>query len=354
MSSIPLSVCILRLSALGDVTHVVPLVRRIQKHWPETIITWVIGKFEHRLVADLPGVEFITVDKNRGLKAWRDLRTALRGHHFDVLLQCQVSFRSNLLATAIPAGLRVGFDWRRSKEMHALLVNRKISASPRQHVLDAIYSFGDAIGLPPAAVTWNLPISAADYAFADKYLPGEQSTLIISPCSSHPLRNWHIAGYAAVAEHAYLRHHMRVVLCGGPSVLERETGTAILRASNVPIIDLIGKDTLKQFLALLTRATVLLSPDSGPMHMANAVGTPVIGLHAATDMHRSGPYSDRRWSINQYHAAARKFMGKDSSTLRWGKKIERPGVMDLIEIQAVTERLDTFLSTVIQAEEDLD
>lgn len=343
-SAVPESVCIFRLSALGDVTHVVPLVRRMQLHWPSTRITWIIGRFEHRLVGDIAGIEFVIVDKKRGAAAWRDLRTQLAGRRFDVLLQCQVSLRANVLGSALHANLRVGFDWARSKELHSLFINRRIDAQEGQHVLEALGSFGDAIGLPAAPPRWDIPIADADRAFAEQHLPGDQPTLLISPCSSHRLRNWHAAGYAAVADHAHRHCAMRVVLCGGPSAIEREMGDAIVAVAQTPITDLIGKDTLKQLLALLQRASAVLTPDAGPMHMANSVGTPVLGLHAATDANRSGPYSDLRWSVNHYAEAAERFLHRPLSKVRWGLRIEFPGVMDLIKPEEVIRRLDALMA----------
>ena len=113
---------------------------------------------------------------------------------------------------------------------------------------------------------------------------------MISACSSHRARNWLPERYAAVAEHAVRKHGMRVILCGGPAAIEREMAAAIAKHASVPLIDQVGKDTLPQLLALLARATVLLTPDSGPAHMATMVETPVIGLYAATNPARSGPY----------------------------------------------------------------
>jgi heptosyltransferase I len=107
-----------------------------------------------------------------------------------------------------------------------------------------------------------------------------------------------------------------------------------------PVIDLIGKDTLKQLLALLERATLVLSPDSGPVQMANAMGTKVLGLFACTDRERCGPYSDLSWSVNHYDEAARKFIGKPAAQLRWGKRVEFPGVMELIPLEEVIGRFD--------------
>ena len=102
-------------------------------------------------------------------------------------------------------------------------------------------------------------------------------------------------------------------------------GAAIERAVTVPVRNIIGTDTLPQLLALLARATVLLSPDSGPAHMATMVGTPVIGLMAGTRSARSGPYLSQRWCVDRYDAAARKYRGRPASELPWIETIESPG-----------------------------
>lgn len=344
-ASAPESLCLLRLSALGDVSHVLPLVRQLQCAWPHTRLTWIIGKFEHRLMQLIPDIEFIVFDKKQGWDAVRQLREQLTRRRFDALLHMQLALRANLLAAWVKADQRIGFDTERSKELHGLVINRRIAYQPRQHVLDALGSFGQPLGLSPVAPRWDFPILPEAQAFAESELPGNQATLIISPCSSHRLRNWHAEGYAAVARHAINERGWRVALCGGPSALEREVGDAILQQAGVPIIDLIGRDTLPRLLALLQRADALLTPDSGPMHLANAMGTRVIGLHAATASWRSGPYSDRQFCVDHYAEAAEQFLRKPADQLPWGKRIEFEGVMDLIRIPEVIdafERLDAM------------
>ena len=159
------------------------------------------------------------------------------------------------------------------------------------------------------------------------------------------MRNWRAARYAAVAAHAVSRHRMRVILAGGPSESELRMGAAIEQACPVPLINQIGKDTLPELLALLARATVLLTPDSGPAHMATMVGTPVVGLYAATNPARSGPYLSLHWCVDAYPQAARTFRGCEPGELPWTHKIEEPGVMDLIEVDQVTAKLDELLGS---------
>ena len=339
----PRSVCILRLSALGDACHVVPIVRTLQHAWPATTLTWIIGKAEARLMSLVDGVEFITVDKKAGLGARHALRDAMRGRHYDVLLHMQLSFRASLLARQVPAAVKLGFDRARARELQWLFTNARIAPRTREHVLDSFFGFLVALGIKDRLVEWNIPLPENARAYADQLIPDAQPTLVISPCSSHTLRNWRAERYAAVADYAARRHHMRVILCGGPSAPEVEMGAAIEKAASSKLINQIGRDTLPELLALLGRSTALLSPDSGPAHMATMVGTPVVGLYAATNPARSGPYLSRLWCVDAYAQAARRFRGRAPEKLPWTEKIEQRGVMDLISVDQVTAKLDELL-----------
>jgi heptosyltransferase I len=339
----PRSVCILRLSALGDTCHVVPIVRTLQRAWPGTELTWIIGKAEARLMSLVNGVEFITVDKRAGFGARHALREQLRGRHFDVLLHMQLALRASLVARNVSATVKLGFDRARARDLQWMFTNARIAPRTREHVLDSFFGFLAALGVKDRLVEWNIPLPEDARAYAEQLIPDARPTLVISPCSSHALRNWSPERYAAVADYAARKHHMRVILCGGPSALEVDTGAAIAKAVAIPVINQIGRDTLPQLLALLGRATALLTPDSGPAHMATMVGTPVVGLYAATNPARSGPYLSRLWCVDAYAQAARRFRGRSPESLPWTEKIEHRGVMDLIGIDQVTAKLDELL-----------
>lgn len=346
MPEAPESLCLLRTSALGDVTHVVPLVRTLQAAWPTTKLTWIIGKLEYKLVGDIDGVEFVLFDKAAGIAAYRAVRSALDGRRFDALLHMQVALRANLLSLAVQADRRIGYDRARAKDLHGLFVRERIPARTGEHVLDAMGSFVEPLGLKQVRVRWDIPIPEEAQAWAAAQWPDNgQPTLVVSAASSHALRNWRAERYAAVADHAAQALRMRVALSGGPSAAERALGDAILAQMKTRPLDLIGKDTLKRALALYRRAAIVLTPDSGPMHMANAVGARVLGLHAASNPARSGPYSDRRWCVDRYDAAARKFLHKPAAEIPWGAKIEHPGVMDLVTVDDVIARLEASVRT---------
>ncbi|WP_049456894.1 glycosyltransferase family 9 protein [Stenotrophomonas maltophilia] len=333
MASASSSLCLLRLSALGDVTHVVPLVRTLQAARPDTPIHWIIDKAGHKLLDGLPGVTLHAYDKKSGMAGVKELRRQLPPGRFEALLQMQVAFRANLLSAFIPAERRIGYDRSRSKDLHGLFINERIPDRPGIHVLDAIGSFCEPLGLRQTEVSWDLavPPSAFEWAAAQWQDDG-RPVLMISPCSSHVRRNWYADRYAAVANHATQRG-WQVVLCGGRSELERSMADAIQAQLHTPALDLVGKDTLKQLPALLARASLVMTPDSGPMHIANAMGAKVLGLHAASNPNRSGPYSDRRYCVDRYDDAARKYLAKQAADLKWGTKIEFDDVMELITVE---------------------
>jgi heptosyltransferase I len=340
----PARLCVLRLSAIGDVSHVVPVVCSLRAAWPTTEITWCIGRVEHRLLEGLPGVRFAVLDKSAGWRGYRALWRAAGREPFDVLLHAQVSLRANLASVGLRAPVRLGYDIDRAKDLHSLFVNEHIPAAHGQHVLDGFFSFAAALGVHQRRLEWPIPVSGEDEAYVAALVPDDGPVLVISPCGSHPLRNWLAERYAAVADLAIARHGMRVVLSGGPGETDLGMAAAIQAAMRHQALNLTGRTTLKQLLALLKRASLLLSPDSGPAHLGTAAGTPVIALHATSNPERTGPYLSRQWCVNRYDEAARRFLGRPAAELRWGERILKPGVMALIGVDEVVERLDAFMA----------
>ncbi|QNI01470.1 glycosyltransferase family 9 protein [Halomonas sp. SH5A2] len=346
------SICIMRLSALGDVTHVIPVVKSLQAQVPDIEITWVVGKLEARLIGDLPGVEFIVFDKKSGLEGYKALRRAMRGRHFDALLHMQVSFRANLAAALIPATIKIGYDKARSKDLHSLFINRRIAANAEQHVRDCLASFLEPLGLKSAPPDWHIPLKDADYSLAREYLAHDRINLVISPCASHVLRNWSSQRYAALADYAVAAHGANVILVGSPADFEKDVCRDIEESMKERVMNICGQDTLKQLAALLERADLLVSPDTGPAHIANAMGTDVLGLYAASNPDRSGPYSSLTWCVNRYPDALRTFTGKTVAQARWGAKAEFEGAMDMISVDDATDMLDRWVAQRINQQKN--
>lgn len=340
------NICILRLSAIGDVCHAVAAVQAIQATHPNSNITWIIGKIEHKLLEGLPGVEFIIFDKSKGKQAFKQLKEDLKGKEFDVLLQMQVALRANIASKAVSAPRKIGYDWHRAKEFHTLFTNERIKSQTQAHVLESFFAFAEKIGVPESAkhkLSWNIPVSEADQQFAENTISDAQSAFIIAPSASNAERNWTVEGYAALADYASSKG-FSVLLCGGPGEHEKTLGKNIQDNCSQPVIDMIGKTSLKQMLALLKRASIVLAPDTGPAHMAVTQGTPVIGLYAHSNPKRTGPFLYQDYVVEVYHKHLLKKFHKTDSQLPWGTRVKGKTLMQDISIEAVIEKFDKVCS----------
>ena len=343
----PETICIVRLSAIGDTCHALAVVRALQDSFPGTKLTWIIGKTEATLLGDIPGIEFIIFDKTKGLSAYGDVRRQLRGRQFDVCLCLHASMRANPIYALLKSPLKLGFDRKRARDLQWLFTNRRIAAQAHQHVLDGMMEFALALGASRGELRWDIPISDSDRRFANDMLEGDGPALLISPCSSQRLRNfrnWPVEHYVTVAQHAVSKYGARIIITGGPSALEKEYGEAIGKELAGSSIDLTGKTSLKELLALIDKANVVLCPDSGPAHMATAVGTPVIGLYATSNPARTGPYLSQELVVNAYAQAAMEFSGKTVDELAWGERIRHPEAMLLVRVKDVCAKIDRVFS----------
>ncbi len=332
----------LRLSAVGDVCHTLPVVQTLRQAWPQTHFSWIIGKLEAGLIGDIPGIEFIDFDKAAGFKAYRQLYRRLHGERFDLLLHMQMSLRASLAGRCLHAPIRLGFDRARAHDYQWLFTTHRIPYVPHEHVMDSFFGFARALGVTTPHLKWDIPIPEQAAARARKIIPDDSPALIISPCANARFRNWRnwpYARYAPVVEYAVRELGWQVIVTGGPSAAEAEAAATIENAGAVPVLNLQGKTTLKELLALIARARVLLSPDSGPIHLATAVGTPVIGLYATTNPDRAGPYRSQQWRINRYPQAVRRFLGKTVEEVPWGTRVRDPDAMTLISSEAVIAML---------------
>jgi len=343
----PAAVCVIRLSAIGDTCHAVPVVRALQAAWPRTAITWIIGKIEHSLLAGLEGVEFILLDKSKGIAGYRAVRRSLGGRRFPLLLHMHASLRANIVSTLVSAEIRLGFDRARARDYQWLFCNAALSPTPQQHVMDGLFEFATAVGVEHGPPRWDIPVSAEDRTFAAELIDAGKPALVISPCTGQRIRNyrnWTVERYAAVADYAAREYGAQILLTGGTTALEREYGDKISALTGTTVTDLIGRTSLKQLLALLARATVVVCPDSGPAHMATAVGTPVVGLYATSNRHRTGPYASQHLVVDKYPEAVRREFDKPLEALRWGERVRNRDAMDLIEVADVTAKLDLVLA----------
>ncbi|ASF16355.1 MULTISPECIES: glycosyltransferase family 9 protein [Shewanella] len=333
------SLCLLRLSAIGDVCHAVAMVQAIQRQYPQLKITWVIGKLEYQLLKHLPGIEFVIFDKSQGWRSYLNLHKALKGRRFDILLHMQVALRATLASLAISAKIRVGFDRARAKEGQWLVTNHRVEPLAEPHVLDGFMGFAKAIGVSDITPSWNIPVPHSDTEFAQRQIADGEKVLVICAAASKAERNWLPERYAAVAQHAVNKGY-RVILCGGPTALEKTLADDITNACSAKLDNLVGKTSLTQLLALLKRASLVLAPDTGPAHMAVTQGTPVIGLYAHSNPGRTGPYLSQQYVVSAYQEA---IASQQSGEVKWGTRAKGEHLMALISVEAVIEKFDQVI-----------
>ena len=330
---------IVRLSALGDVTLMLPAIETLKRALPRAHITWITGAAAYELLQGYPGVEFIVFDKRRGLRAYADLRRCLRGRTFDALLAMQASWRANFIYPLIDAPIKIGFDRTRARDGQWLFTNRRI-AFAREHLLDSFLAFVGALGVSERTIAWNLPLSENDRVWAVAQLSRARGpVLAVNPSASKAEREWPVTRWIEVIRAAQDRWGVQVVLTGGPGARERATGEKIMHAMSGGVTNLIGSSTPKQLAALLEKCAVLAAPDTGPVHLAVAVGTPVVGLYAVAPPQLSGPYLYPELVINRFPEAVRNILGRDPNTVPWTTRVHNGEPMQLIRVEEVLERL---------------
>ncbi|MBD1576845.1 glycosyltransferase family 9 protein [Vibrio sp. S11_S32] len=332
----PNSICILRLSAIGDVCNTIAAVQCIQRQWPTTKITWITGKLEAQLIHDLPKVDVVVFDKKEGIKGYFSLWKKLKDQKFDALLHMQYALRASVATLGIKAKYKLGFDAKRSQDFQTWFTNVKVPSPEAPHVLDGLLAFTSTLGITDITPTWSIPYSEDDNRWVLQHLSNQNNAsknLIIVPAASKAYKNWTVEGYVAVIQHAQ-KLGWHVFLAGSPAQIELDLAQRIQRqVTNVT--NLVGKSSIKQILALIDLADLVIAPDTGPTHMANAMNTPVIGLYAHHNPERTGPYQYRKYIVSAYKEAIAKEHTLPIEQLPWRTRVKDPRAMNLISPESV-------------------
>ncbi|WP_063660079.1 glycosyltransferase family 9 protein [Aliivibrio fischeri] len=339
-TSAPNSLCILRLSAIGDVCNTIAAIQMIQKQWPETKITWITGKLEAHLIGDLPNINVVVFDKKLGWKGYTQLWKTLKNERFDALLHMQYALRASVATLGIKAKYKLGFDKERSNDFQTLFTNYKVPSPQKPHVLDGLIAFVKELGVNTTNPTWDIPTSSEDNAWASSQLSDvNNKNLVIVPAASKAYKNWNAQGYADVIHHAQSKG-WTITLAGSPAQAEIDLAANIESLLNAPVKNLVGKSSLKEMLALLKQANLVIAPDTGPAHMANAVNTPIIGLYAHHNPDRTCPYQYRDYVVTVYDEAIKAETGKDKSELSWRTRVQDKQAMNRIRSEQVIAMFD--------------
>lgn len=341
-----LNIAIVRFSALGDVTLVVPAVRSLRRSFPDATITWITSPLAYSLLQGLEGVQFEVFDKPRSLADYRAFYRAFSDRTFDVVLAMQANLRINLLYPALHAPVKIGFDRTRAREGQWLFCNQAIPFA-NTHLADSFLAFAAQLGANTSVAEWDLPVAEAEHTWAREQLKHLPRPLIaIHPFASKQERNWIFERYAEVIQAAVSKWHAGIVLTGVNSAAERDFCARLASIAPDNTINLCGLTTPKQLAAVLAQADVLVAPDTGPVHLARAMNTPVVGLYAVASPTLSGPYKAQEYIVNRYPEAVRKFLGKDPALVPWNTRVHNPAAMALIQAEDVLQQLSRLFETI--------
>ena len=281
-------VLIVKLGSLGDIAHALPLADALRAALPRTYLGWAVKSGLADLLQGNPNLDAVYRLEGKSIGAVLSLGRTLRAERFDAALDAQGLFVSGVVARLSGVGLRVGLD--RNREGNALwLTHPVVPAKGRVHITQALLGFCEALGLPRLSPRPQAYLAQGEAARAEELLAdgnaGPRIGFIVgasTPDKAWPQERWAELARLAAAQGAW------PILLGGPA--EVETASAIMREAGGAVrLDLTGKTPLRVLAATLARCAVVVGGDSGPTHLAVAVGTPVVGLYGVTDPARTGP-----------------------------------------------------------------
>jgi heptosyltransferase I len=286
---------IVMMSAVGDAVHVMPVIHALKAHAPQARISWVLQPGPASLVRGHPLVDdIILFDRSRGWRAFLEVRRALARRPFDVVLGLQVYLKAGIVTGFTRAPIKLGFDRARARDANWLFTTHRIPPHPGQHVQDQYFEFLSALGVPHGVPQWTLgPWNAEEREWQQGFLGRfDRPIAPIVVATSKPEKDWFPERWAAVCHLLWHQYGLQPVLVGGESPRER-AAEAIIRREAPMVVSALGSG-LRKLAAILDGAAVALSPDTGPLHLAVALRTPVIGLMGYTNPKRVGPYVGSR------------------------------------------------------------
>lgn len=291
----PREICIVMMSAIGDAVHVLPVANALKRAWPDCRITWLIQPGPYQLVKDHPAIDdFIIFRRQRGLAGWKsfaEARRQLAGRRFDLVIALQVYFKAGILTAMIDAPIKLGFDRARARDLNWLFTTHRIPAHPVQHVQDQYFEFIEYLGVDPHPIEWRIEFTEEERRLQREFFAKlKRPVVAIVMGTSKPEKNWFAERYARVIDHIQRELGLTAVLVGGPSAIEKQiTDETLYRSTTMPI-NALGND-LRRLLWIMDGADLVISPDTGPLHIARALDKPVIGLYGYTNPKRLGPYA---------------------------------------------------------------
>lgn len=311
-----MKILIIKLSAIGDVIHTLPALNAIRKKYPDAHITWLVEEAASGLIKGHPAIDRILVSKRKqwikdlsGLSCMNSIKEAsgfikkLRDTRYDLVIDFQGLLKSAILAGLSKGKCKAGFGRGMEHQEHSyLFLNKRISpVSMDNHALKRSLMLIDSMGIGCGDIVFNLPVTGHDKRLADDLLDNFLNNSLIgheikaprllfavNPVAKWETKLWSNGKFAVLADRLIEQYNARVVFTG--SAQDRKIIQSIISDMKQEAADLSGKTSLKVLAAIYERANCLVSTDTGPMHLAAAVGTPVVALFGPTAPWRTGPF----------------------------------------------------------------
>ncbi|MFL5640692.1 MAG: glycosyltransferase family 9 protein [Gemmatimonadaceae bacterium] len=332
---VPDRICIVMMSAVGDTVHVLPVINALKRANPRTRITWVLQPAPAMLVRGHPSVdEIIVFDRARGIMAFADVAKEFAGRRFDLVIDLQVYFKAGIVTGLTRAPVKLGFDRLRARDMNWLFTNRRIPAHPVQHVQDQYFEFLDSLGVSSEPIEWDLGPWPNERAWQRDFLSEfERPIASIVVATSKPEKDWLPERWAEVCDALHSDFGMQVVLVGGRSEREVTAERIVMEDARHRPRSALGSG-LRNLVSILDASALVLSPDTGPLHMSVALNRPVISLMGYTNPRRTGPY-------RRFHDLIIDAYGDPGEDYPITME-NRPGRMKRIEPRQVLEKIQVW------------
>jgi heptosyltransferase I len=284
-------VCIVMMSAVGDAVHVLPVINALKRHSLGTHVTWVLQPGPATLVRGHRSVdEIILFDRAKGWSAFGDIRRELATRTFDLVINLQVYFKAGIVTRFTQAPVKLGFDRARARDFNWLFTTDRIPPHAMQHVQDQYFEFLTALTIPHEPVTWDLGPWPNErewqQAFAARF---DRPIASIVVATSKDQKDWLPERWAEVVDALWFDFGLQPVLVGGRSPRELHAEQVIQARARQKPESALGSG-LRNLVSILDASSLVLAPDTGPLHMAVALDRPVVSLMGYTNPRRTGPY----------------------------------------------------------------
>lgn len=337
-------VCVVMLAAVGDAVHALPVVNAIVRAHPSARISWVM---QPGLVGLLQGHrnihEIIVFDRARGVGGFLDLRRRLATQEFDVVLVLQPYLKSGVVAVFTRAPVKLGFDRARARDLSWLLYSHRLPARPVQHMQDQYLEFLAYLRVPVEPLDWRIgPWNDAERAWQREFFARYDRPVVpLVIGTSKAQKDWFPERWAAVSDALWHDFDLQPLLVGGRSARELDAEREIIARARAKPASALGEGGLRGLAAIIDGAVLVISPDTGPLHLSVALDTPVISLLGYSNPKRTGPY-------RRFHDLMIDAYGESGE--EYGVTMEnRRSRMPRITVQQVLDKIERWRSGYFRA-----